>query len=161
MLKKRQCELNIRNAFLHYGLPQLKLIETREDRCFFEFNRDFLARLIEKKGFFVNDIKKGGWRENVRRCSMEVYLHDEPFLGRINGRRILYSRVIEVDFDYWNPMYGLYPLVRHGIECLINYLLGRKTDPFKIRKGLVRRGIAVPKIDNKESILYNVIVQTK
>jgi hypothetical protein len=45
--------------------------------------------------------------------------------------------LVEVDFDLWNPAYGALPLIFHGIEVV----WPGKTDPFKVAKGLAKRGI--------------------
>ena len=54
--------------------------------------------------------------------------------------------VWEFDIDYVNPspQEGLAFTIGHFFEVTWNRLARRKTDPFKVRRGLIKRGIQVP-----------------
>jgi hypothetical protein len=64
-----------------------------------------------------------GWREEVPWCSMQIILHD--------------TGIIEVDYDLCNPNYGVLPAAGHLIEVL----WPGKTNPWRIEKGLRKRGV--------------------
>jgi hypothetical protein len=119
-----QCLANIRAVFAHYGMRQPELIEARQDRCFFRWSAGFVADYAAHHSGVT--FTKG--RENVARCAMEITIHDKS---------------IEVDFDYWNPLYGAGLALLHGLECAVNYFASRKTNPYRIAAGLRKRGIDV------------------
>lgn len=66
-----------------------------------------------------------GFRERVAWCSMQLVLHE--------------TGVVEIDFDLCNPDFGVLPAIGHLIEIL----WPGKTDPFRVRKGLLKRGMNV------------------
>lgn len=111
---------------LVYDIPQTEIVALECDRTWF---RGFITGLEEGKPFTRWDFNPShgetairGWRENVGMWSMQVVQHS--------------TGVYEVDFDMFNPDWGVLPLIGHGIECL----WPGKTDPFKVAKGLRKRG---------------------
>lgn len=130
-IKILQCLTNIQAGFDYHKLPQLQVASTLVDRVFFKEEPEFFDRLNNlpfDKWDIVFDhgtTATGGWREAVAMYSMQIVRHS--------------SGLIEVDFDICNPDYGLAPLIGHGIECL----WPGKTNPFKVAKGLRKRGFNV------------------
>lgn len=119
-----QCLANIRAVLGHYGMVQPELISPHQDRCFFRRSAGFVADYAAHHSGVT--FTKG--RENVGRCAMEITLRDKS---------------IEIDFDYFNPHFGLGPLLLHGVECAVNYFASRKTNPYRVAAGLRKRGIDV------------------
>lgn len=136
MLPVEQCLRNVQAWLEWVGAPPLELIIGLEDRCYFENTEEFDEWLKRESADGYARFHKLGnsYREQVPCTSAEVTLHS--FIG---------VDVVEIDFDYYNPDYGLFYMLLHGIEVLKNKLPWRqtKTDPVKIAKGLRKRGIEV------------------
>ncbi len=139
-----QVRENVFATFRHYGLPLLSVMEDFPDAVMLHGRIDFLEVLygLVRIGKFEPYNSVGGhgrtalqgWREAVAMYSMQIVEH-------IRVR-------IEVDFDIFNPSRGLGPLIGHGLECL----WPGRTSPWRIMKGLRRRGIAVADVrKGKES----------
>lgn len=121
---------NVRAWMKAMGLPILTpaFVKTDDDRVMFHRNALFFSSmqppLFERwdaaSSHGVTVIR--GWREARAMCSAQVIEH---------------TGGIEIDFDHFNPDYGIGPAVGHMIEAL----WPGKTDPFKIQKALRKRGI--------------------
>ena len=140
MTPTNRCEKNISEHLVFLGAPPDSLVLNRAeyDRCFFEPRGKFLAWLM-RSGLFEewNEVKNHGetavrgWREVGARPSMQAVLHsfDEGMRWEV-----------EIDFDLWNPAWGLIPAAAHFFgEVLPNKLTGRKTNPEKVARLLARR----------------------
>ena len=116
-IKLRQCELNCRAWMQWFGLyqsPPYPLHSVEQDRCFFKISWLYKS-----------------FRESVPRYGAEVTYHGK-------------GRLLEIDFDYYNPSYGLYYAIMHFFtEFLYHKVFRTKTDPFKVAEGLIKRGIDV------------------
>ena len=114
-----------------FKAPPLRLYSVRPDRCFFGYTVDFAEWVFEESSKEDGHLLSffDGYRERVPRYSAEIVFH--------------HNETIEIDFDYYNPDYGLLYMMLHGFECLKNRLpwRKRKTDPFKIAAGLKKRGV--------------------
>lgn len=133
-----QCLANITAWIDWRTLPVLFAVVTQRDRAIFQYYQPFLEQLDHQAvtGEFARwDIgirehgltARYGWRERVARCSAQVIVH---------------RAAIEIDFDLFNPDFGAGPALGHALECL----WPGKTDPFRVRKGLLKRGMEVPLI---------------
>lgn len=132
-LSIRQTAVNCTSLFRHYSLPLPMIVATLSDRTMFARDRDFLGALellvpskFESWPFNRNHGTSAlrGWRERVARCSMQVIEHDS---------------VIEADIDLCNPNFGVLPALGHLVEVATP----GKTDPFRVLRGLRKRGIPV------------------
>jgi len=148
---KWRCFDNIVAVLRHYekatGLQlfSLILIRMQPDRCIFQYSEDFagLCNALTSDGYFIDDPSCHGYRENVPRYAMEITFHGEPPTWPIPADQIMES-AIEIDFDYWNPCYGIpYAIMHLATEVIPNFLLRKRTNPFKVAKGLRERGIEV------------------
>lgn len=143
MLPVEQCLRNVRAWLEWVGAPPLELIVGLEDRCYFENTEEFDEWLKRESADGYARFHKLGnsYREQVPCTSAEITVGG--YFSRVLGRTI--EHVVEIDFDYYNPDYGLFYMLLHGIEVLKNKLPWRqtKTDPVKIAKGLRKRGIEV------------------
>jgi len=134
--KQSQTLANCRALFNHYGLPQLIATEAAEDRCFFELTDRWMFKYADLPAGTFESNNVLGVREHVPRFSMELTF------GK-NKR----GDLVECDFDYYNPNYGAYYAMMHFFcELLPHKLCGFKTDPFKVARGLQKRGINVDNI---------------
>ena len=133
-LRIRQNELNAQAAFRYHDLPAPRCIAMFVDRTLWERTGLFLERLcsivpgrFERWPFNRNHGTSAvqGWRERVATCSMQIIEHDYG--------------VIEVDFDLCNPNHGLLPAIGHLVEVMTP----GKTDPFRVMRGLRRRGLEI------------------
>ena len=130
-----QCAENIRAGLAFHGFPRLKILTTHTTKVIFEASTEFIYKLEGMKKEFSPYFycKNHGltalttWRENVPRFSMQIVEHTDA---------------IEVDYDMFNPNYGAGP----GLFHLIEVLWPGKTNPFKIMRGLQKRGIPVKEI---------------
>ena len=130
--KCKQCERNIKAVLNRYKAPELELVNAEADRCFYKYSVAFEAWLYQQEGIF--NACGRSWRENRSLNAMEVTIHiPHPAT----------AASIEIDFDYFNPNYGVAVAVMHMFECLYNHLPLRKhkTDPYKIAKALNKLGI--------------------
>lgn len=135
----RQVELNVRAGVAYHRLPQLRTLANETDRLMLTHtgtpdDQAFMMRLEELTALNLfaawNYVRNHGltalrgWRERVARCSMQVVEH---------------RAAIEVDFDLFNPDFGLLPALGHIVEIA----WPGKTDPFRVMAGLRNRGIPV------------------
>ncbi len=125
-----QARYNSEAGIRFYRLPPMVVTAALPDRTFFRGTPEFTEALQHLDYFSCWDFNSlhgataiRGWREAVATYSMQIVEHD--------------SGLIEIDFDICNPAGGLFPLIGHGIEVL----WPGKTDPFKVAKGLAKRGI--------------------
>jgi hypothetical protein len=134
-----QCLANITAWLEWHGLPPLFTVAAMRDRAVFRYDQPFIDRmqLMATAGLMVRwdlGIRKHGltarcgWRERVTRCSAQVIEHRDG---------------VEVDFDLFNPDMGAGPAIGHALECL----WPGKTDPFRVRRGLIGRGLTVPLVE--------------
>lgn len=139
---EEQCLWNIQSWLRAVGAPNtLKLSKACVDRCFFhdtggEFTK-WLRREAET-GYGRFDNLGWSYREQVPTTSAEVTIHN----GWVSMHDVW---TVEIDFDYYNPYYGVLYALLHAAECLKNKWPWKKskTDPFRIAKGLKKRGINV------------------
>jgi hypothetical protein len=127
--KQRQCRNNLFAWFASKDIVMPEPSIVLEDRAFYA--REPLLEHVIKQIIGIEGVH---WREPVCRFSVEI-----TFL----------SEEIEVDVDYWNPEQGAGLAFLHfWCELVPNNLCGIKTDPFKVRKGFLKRGIyPVPVVD--------------
>ena len=154
MLSRQQLQTynNVSASLRHYGITAWVRLQTaRPDRCVLQIGDEFwkqIARLVEQDLFRKWNLVKNhghtaecGWRENVARASLQIILH-----------KCETELCLECDFDAWNPDAGAGVALAHGLlEVFPNWLSrvtggSRKTDPFKIRELLVKRGIQVGEV---------------
>ncbi len=126
-----QCFANIKAGLESYGFPIPAVSAMLKDRVIFSYDAPFLVLIRSCETFSSWDFVSNhgvtavrGWRENKSWCSMQVIEHVDA---------------IEVDYDICSPDGGLAPAVGHFIECL----WPGKTDPYRVMKGLRKRGIEV------------------
>ncbi len=136
----QQCYINIIQVLKHYNIPlYATLIAQQTDRIMLLPQADWVQEFNDRTSFrpwslFIDDLHSGngfgtavkGWRENVGWYSMQVVQHK--------------SGAFEFDIDICNPDYGLAPAIGHLIEVL----WPGKTDPYRVRKGLIGRGMNIP-----------------
>lgn len=127
--KQRQCLANLQAWIAALGLPILIPLAVRKDRAFFAPNGLFLAEIDGRPDFARWNAVAGhgvtaicGWREARATCSAQVIQHEGA---------------IEIDFDRFNPDFGAGPAFGHLVECL----WPGKTDPFRVQRALLKRGI--------------------
>jgi len=137
-----QCQVNVL-AWLSYKrlTPPggVVFLEAYPDRVFIERNQkleDSVSLDISSfcecyAGNHGSDVITG-FRENVGRCAAQVIIH---------------TTAIEIDFDYWRP-WDVVGIFSHGWEILTNKIKKRKTDPFRIREELEKRGVYGSKTDS-------------
>lgn len=132
--EEQQCLNNIRAVLAHYGIRGYEPMEVAPDRAYFYDGpwSVFPAESFHKWNRFAGGhgaTAVRGVREFVPMYSMQVIWHS---IG-----------IVECDFDIFNPDYGVGLVVCHGFECLWHKLNRYRTDPFRIRAGLIGRGIGV------------------
>jgi len=130
-----QCRANIEAVLRSYGLPRVDVIQESCDVDRFKafVPPTFEPALMDSRAFSCwNQVKHHGatalrgWREEVPRESLQIIEHAD-------GRW-------EFDIDRINPgRRDVVSFIGHAIECL----RPGKTDPFKVRDGLRKRGITV------------------
>jgi len=86
---------------------------------------------ISKHQPFGRQTAVRGWHEPVPYCSAQFILHDDPEHGNC----------FETDVDMFNAAGGLGSMFLHGIEYAHHRINKCKTDPYRVRKILRRRGI--------------------
>lgn len=132
-----QMTANARAMFKYYGLPDLDLTYALIDKTFFFRRPEFVQKLdkLVPKDFETWAFNRNhgvtavqGWRE--RRMCYSAQIIEHSWGG------------IEVDFDYFNPNYGILPVLGHLLECLTP----GKTNSFKVAKNLRKRGIKTPDV---------------
>ena len=134
---------SFQDIFDYYHLPSLELQTTFKDRCLWKATPEFLSAIRKHPKFrSVNAFKNHGvravasWREDVRWWSMQIVQQGE-FPEDV---------LIETDIDRWNPDFGVWPTLVHGVrEVLWHRLGGSKPNPDQVAEGLQKRGI-VPAI---------------
>lgn len=127
----RQTMLNNNFVMQRYGLPPLHVLYMEDDRTFYSCSGvpliERIAALIPEafSGWDLNQnhgpTAKMGWRENKAMYSLQIILHK--------------GDIIECDIDWFNPNWGLGPLLLHGLTCLFV----PKVDPFKAKRALEKR----------------------
>ncbi len=127
-----QCYENIMAGLNHYGLEVGAVLTKQTDRVLFQAHNDW-HKILNASAMFsswnFNSLHgmtaRCGWRENVAWCSMQIVEHyNDGFL------------IFEVDYDICNPNFGVAPAVGHLVEVF----WPGKTDPYRICKGLLKRG---------------------
>lgn len=137
--KQEQCYENCLALLKQYGLQtRANVIKIKTNYCEFFINETFVVifTLWVNKGKFKKYLG-GGYRENVRFFSSEFTFKKK-------------KKIVRVDVDYGNPWYDLPGTFRHLGELFCNYVLSKKTDPFKVAEGLRARGIDVADVRRKE-----------
>jgi hypothetical protein len=126
------CKSNCDAILRHYKLPHLHAVATLYDRTMYLELPDFMKALEKlvpdwfSRWDFVHNhgtTALRGWRENVPMYSLQIIQHD--------------THILEMDFDIFNPNYGVLPAAGHLLEIM----WPGKTDPYKILHGLERRGV--------------------
>lgn len=146
-LSIRQCAVNCTSVLRHYRLPLPLIVATLSDRTMFERTRQFLDAFdpLVPDAFETWPFNKNhgttalrGWRERVARFSMQIVEHDYG--------------ILEVDFDLCNPNFGVAPAIGHLVEIMTP----GKTDPFRVMRGLRKRGIAIIDVRLQEESICDV-----
>ena len=146
-LRIRQMQENAEALFRYYDLFVPQAILHLVDRTIFVeselFMIDFLKIAQDEREMFNSTIHRfkrwdfvsnhglsaiEGWREYEPMESMQIIRHDYG--------------VLEVDFNRFNPDFGLALSFGHLFEIL----RPGKTDSFAVAKGLRKRGIPVPDV---------------
>lgn len=136
----RQTRANILAVLAHHRFPPITVLTAQSDRLTATVPEGFRAALRRapfKAWPFVDGhgtTALVSWRECCPRYSLQVIEHR--------------GDLWEFDIDYWNPHpgEGLAFTIGHAAEVVLNWIRRRKSDPFKVRKGLLKRGILVPAI---------------
>lgn len=145
-----QCRANVEAWIEYYGFPRLKVNATLKDRVICDYSKEFVDAMDRSAMF-------SGWKWFVRRLhgptavwsrrdqnamyAMQVTAH-EKLDSQWQLLRDPVLSELEIDFDLFNPDRGAFPAIGHLAESL----WPGKTDPYRIRAGLVRRGIEIPLI---------------
>jgi hypothetical protein len=143
--RQLQCYANVCYGLQWHGLGEMlgRLRRVEEDRVVLEVSPDVEQRLDSHPEFvrwahFRNHGPDAyaSWREQVGAGSMQITLHRQE--GRVEA---------EIDYDYGNPGWDVVSLATHAWEYLYNCVLklGR-TNPFRIREILNKRGYGIPKV---------------
>ncbi len=121
-----------------------ELIATAKDRCFYKLlsedfgkllallNQNYENFLVEAYTADHGETAVFSRREAVPFCAAQLTVH--------------FSNTVEIDFDLCNPRMGAVPALGHLVEVL----WPGKTDPWRVMKGLRRRGFAVRDIRKEE-----------
>jgi hypothetical protein len=129
--KQLQTLANIRAVLGSYNLPELEIVEVREDRVFFQkdynapLGMNYLVTCAGFKRIGHGDDVVLSYREPVPWYALQIVFHR--------------SGLIECDFDIGNPRQGLAPALCHFIELC----WPGKTDAFRVMRGLQKRGVPV------------------
>lgn len=131
-----QCSANILAVLRWYKLPDVQVVAAQTDRIMAIAPQVFAEELGHRQAFDTWRFNRNhgttattGWRENVATCSLQIVEHS--------------TGMLEIDIDYFNPNFGAGVALWHGFEIVANKLWKRKTDPFKIKARLLKRGIEV------------------
>ena len=142
--RERQFRANFDGWCKAVSAPPADILDVFEDRLLFrhtpEWEAFFKAKCTPRtEGIRLHNPAEAdkptavaGWCEKAIKCAGQFILH-EILAGPYKGK------VIEVDFDRWNPTRGLGPLILHGLEVLWNKVSKRKTSPYKTMRQLNRR----------------------
>lgn len=121
------------------GFAPLDILESpapQSDRCYLSSTWDAVANAETLMDEWDLGIKAkahqplsypsaiDGWREQKAWWGCQIIRH----------RRRDNTEFLELDFDGCNPGYGLFPIIGHGIECLVNSVWKTKTDPARVAK---------------------------
>ncbi len=136
-----QCHANIVAGLKYHGFPlPTDIVAAQWERNLFRPDSAFLQVLytlvhLTLPAVFSPDIGNykrfhgptavGSWRECVAFTSMHMILFS--------------NSIVEVHYDLCNPDGGVAPAIGHGLECL----WPGPTNPWRVAKGLRRRGIDV------------------
>ena len=136
----QQMAANILAILAYHQLPLVQVLTTQSDRLTATVPETFSEALRRADftawPFFKNHGTTAirSWRECCPRYSLQAVEHN--------------TGVWEFDVDIVNPHpgEGLAFTVGHFFEVLANKLRRKKTDPFRVRRGLLARGIQVPEV---------------
>lgn len=137
----RQMLENVEAWMRAYGAPSIWIWGEEPDRVWFKSGEDWpvwVARMAQDGRLVPGNYRNHGetaivgWREAVGRYGAQLVEHEDGLW--------------EIDFDYWNP-WDVVGVVGHLGEVVGNKLRKRKTDPWKVAKGLRKRGIEVQVYD--------------
>jgi hypothetical protein len=130
-----QTRENVLAILRAHAMPVPPVLATLTDRVLFAPSLAFRGRLLRcaAAGTFRpwpfssnhGTTAVRSWREGVPFASLQIVEHAEA---------------LEVDIDLCNPDAGVAPALGHLVEVL----WPGKTDPFRARKWIMRRGIEVP-----------------
>lgn len=131
-----QCYVNIISVLQSYiEMPDLKVVAKLPDRVMLQYIAYPVSKLSYSDKFRVwwfpgnhGTTAVTSYRENVPMYSLQLIYHT--------------GGIWEADIDIFNPDYGLAPAAGHLIEVL----WPGKTNPYRVRRGLLKRGIEVPLI---------------
>jgi len=135
----RQCQENIQALCRYHSLPELVIVANEAYKIQCKHRQVFVdcIKAMTPKYFEVYDYvgmhgltAKRGWRERRFKYLLQIIEHEEP-----DGCPVL----IELDVDICNPNFGIISAIGHLIEVL----WPGNTDPFRVMRGLQKRGIPV------------------
>jgi len=135
-----QCRANITALLNYYNLAPFDVLAAQTDRIMIRRDEALVATIdtLVARGRFKDTTPTDKLlglhgttavrfsRENCPTCSMQITEHPEA---------------LECDIDLYNPTWGD---VRAALGHTLEVLWPGKTDPFRIRRGLVKRGFDIP-----------------
>lgn len=133
------CAKNCIDWLEYYKVHGLTLLHCQPDRCYFLVENNFMLDIELINVVKCNYRNHGsyavlGMRQDISGISPQLIIHKYP-----DGDDLVF--ILEMDFDYWNPSADLVGLIGHTVEVLKNKVFNTKTDPKRIRKTLIKRGI--------------------
>lgn len=138
--KVKQCEANVEAVLRAYHLPLPPITCAEVDRVWGSgFPIDMYAQLIAR-GFVEIPFEKVQKHHGPTAVSSYREL-DSPSMQCVYHS----TGTWEIDFDLYCPSIraGLLAPLFHGVEVLVP----GKTNPYRVRRGLLKRGLNVPLID--------------
>jgi len=137
-----QCLANITAWLDWHRLPALTPVTVQRDRVVYEPCQEFLDQIQYQAG-------EGGfarWDMGMKEHGLTALYSLRECVARCSAQVVVHRAAIEIDFDLFNPDFGVAPAIGHAIECL----WPGKTDPRRVRRGLIARGLTVPLIGTAE-----------
>ena len=147
-LRIEQCETNIRALCAHHRISIAKVIANEANKILIAYDAGALRRVMRlvraskfKRYFYSRNhglTAYCNWREQVGCFTLQVVLHVvETYRPKRKPRRECVA--IELDIDLCNPLYDVVMTLGHIAEVF----WPGKTDPFRVMRGLRRRGLEV------------------
>ncbi len=146
MKEKREdlCKRNVQAWMKWKQCPPVEVTEAFADHCLLAYSPAFATWCedhLETReiGITLHQPKSirsavRGWQEPRGMCSAQIVLH----------ATIVDGLFFEIDFDLFNPKWGLGVALFHGVgEALWHFFTGTKTNPRTVAKLLRKRGVEI------------------